>query len=39
MQQPSSVLQVVGEIVSIVVLALTGQFIGFAQTTLDRAYR
>jgi len=28
-------LQVVGEMVSIVVLALTGRFIGFAQTTLE----
>jgi hypothetical protein len=35
MRQPSSVLHVVGEIVSIVLLALTGRFIGFAQTTLD----
>jgi vacuolar-type H+-ATPase subunit I/STV1 len=35
MQQPNGVLQVVGEMVSIVVLALTGRFIGFAQTTLE----
>src|SRR5262249_2595627 len=35
MRQSSSVLHVVGEIVSIVLLALTGRFIGFAQTTLD----
>ena len=33
MQQPNGVLQVVGEMVSIVVLALTGRFIGFAQAT------
>jgi hypothetical protein len=35
MRQSSSVLYVVGEIVSIVLLALTGRFIGFAQTTLE----
>jgi vacuolar-type H+-ATPase subunit I/STV1 len=35
MQQPNGFLQVVGEMVSIVVLALTGRFIGFAQTTLE----
>jgi vacuolar-type H+-ATPase subunit I/STV1 len=35
MQQPNGVLQVVGEMVSIVVLALTGRFIGFAQATLE----
>jgi hypothetical protein len=31
----SSILHVTGEIVSIVLLALTGRFIAFAQTTLD----
>lgn len=35
MQQPNGFLQVVGEMVSIVVLALTGRFIGFAQSTLE----
>jgi hypothetical protein len=35
MQQPNGFLQVVGEMVSIVVLAFTGRFIGFAQTTLE----
>lgn len=35
MQQPNGVLQVVGEMVSIVVLALTGRFIGFVQATLE----
>ena len=34
MQQPSGILQVAGEMVSIVLLALTGRFIGFAQNTL-----
>src|SRR5215470_4221774 len=35
MRQSSSVLYVVGEIISIVLLALAGRFIGFAQTTLE----
>ena len=35
MPQSSSVLYLVSEIVSIVLLALTGRFIGFAQTTLE----
>src|SRR5436189_2060047 len=35
MPQPNSLIQVVGEVVSIVVLALTGRFISFAQTTLE----
>jgi hypothetical protein len=35
MRPPNALLQVVGEMVSIVVLALTGRFIGFAQTTLE----
>jgi hypothetical protein len=35
MRQFNGVLQVVGEMVSIVVLALTGRFIGFAQTALE----
>jgi hypothetical protein len=35
MQQPSGALQVTGEMVSIVLLALTGRFIGFAQSTLE----
>ena len=35
MSLSSRALQVVGEMVSIVVLALTGRFIGFAQTTLE----
>lgn len=35
MRPPNAVLQVVGEVVSIVVLALTGRFIGFAQNTLE----
>jgi hypothetical protein len=35
MQQPSGALQVTGEMVSIVVLALTGRFISFAQNTLE----
>jgi hypothetical protein len=35
MQQPNGLLQVLGEMVSIVVLALTGRFIGFAQATLE----
>jgi vacuolar-type H+-ATPase subunit I/STV1 len=35
MQQTNGILQVVGEMVSIVVLALTGRFIGFAQATLE----
>lgn len=35
MQQSNGFLQVVGEMVSIVVLALTGRFIGFAQSTLE----
>jgi hypothetical protein len=35
MQQSNGLLQVVGEMVSIVVLALTGRFIGFVQATLE----
>jgi len=35
MRQSSSTLHLLGEIVSIVLLALTGRFIGFAQTTLE----
>jgi hypothetical protein len=35
MRQSSGVLYVIGEMVSIVVLALTARFIGFAQTTLE----
>jgi hypothetical protein len=35
MRQFSGTLQIVGEMVSIVVLALTGRFIGFAQTALE----
>ena len=35
MQQPNGLLQVAGEMVSIVLLALTGRFIGFAQNTLE----
>ena len=35
MPRSNGFLQVVGEMVSIVVLALTGRFIGFAQTTLE----
>lgn len=35
MQPSNGYLQVVGEMVSIVVLALTGRFIGFAQATLE----
>jgi hypothetical protein len=35
MRQSGGVLQVVGEMVAIVVLALTGRFVGFAQTTLE----
>jgi hypothetical protein len=35
MPQSNGFIQVVGEMVSIVVLALTGRFIGFAQTTLE----
>src|SRR5262249_17218758 len=34
-QRPIGFLQVVGEMVSIVLLALTGRFIGFAQSTLE----
>ena len=34
MRPPSAVLQIVGEMVSIIVLALTARFIGFAQNTL-----
>jgi len=34
-QQSNPALQVVGEMVSIVVLALTGRFVGFAQATLE----
>jgi hypothetical protein len=35
MQQPNGLLQVTGEMVSIVLLALTGRFIGFVQNTLE----
>src|SRR5262245_653783 len=35
MRQFNGVLQIAGEMISIVVLALTGRFIGFAQTTLE----
>ena len=35
MQRSSGLLQVIGEMVSIVLLALTGRFIGFAQSTLE----
>src|SRR5215470_7501479 len=35
MQQSNGILQVIGEMVAIVVLALTGRFVGFAQTTLE----
>ncbi|HXF55144.1 MAG TPA: hypothetical protein VNK52_13565 [Hyphomicrobiaceae bacterium] len=35
MRQSNGLLQVFGEMVSIVVLALTGRFIGFAQTALE----
>ena len=35
MRPPNAALQVAGEMVSIVVLALTGRFIGFAQNTLE----
>src|SRR5262245_45034819 len=35
MRRSSGVLYVIGEMVSIVVLALTARFIGFAQTTLE----
>ena len=35
MQQSNGVFQVIGEMVAIVVLALTGRFVGFAQTTLE----
>jgi hypothetical protein len=35
MRPPSAVLQIVGEMVSIIVLALTARFIGFAQNTLE----
>jgi len=34
-QQPSGFLQMAGEMVSIVLLALAGRFIGFAQSTLE----
>ena len=37
MQQSKGLLQVIGEMVSIVLLALTGRFIGFAQNTLESA--
>jgi hypothetical protein len=37
MRQPNGFLQVMGEMVSIVLLALTGRFIGFAQNTLESA--
>src|SRR5262245_38888382 len=37
MRQFNGALQVAGEMVSIVMLALTGRFIGFAQTTLESA--
>ena len=35
MRQSNSVLQIVGEMVSIVLLALTGRFIGFVQATFE----
>jgi uncharacterized membrane protein len=35
MRQSNGVLRVIGEMVAIVVLALTGRFVGFAQTTLE----
>jgi hypothetical protein len=35
MRQSSGVLQVIGEMVAIVVLALTGRFVSFAQTALE----
>jgi hypothetical protein len=35
MRQSNGVLQVIGEMVAIVVLALTGRFVGFAQTALE----
>jgi hypothetical protein len=35
MRPPSAILQIVGEMVSIIVLALTARFIGFAQNTLE----
>jgi hypothetical protein len=38
-QRASGFLQVVGEMVSIVLLALTGRFIGFAQSTLESGTR
>ena len=34
-QQPSGFLKVAGEMVSIVLLALTGRFIGLAQSSLE----
>jgi hypothetical protein len=37
MRQANGILQVTGEMVSIVLLALTGRFIGFAQSTLESA--
>jgi len=37
MRQSNGILQMIGEMVSIVLLALTGRFIGFAQTTLESA--
>jgi hypothetical protein len=35
MRRSNGVLQVIGELVAIVVLALTGRFVAFAQTTLE----
>src|SRR5262245_65571733 len=35
MRQSNGVLRVIGEMVAIVVLALTARFVGFAQTTLE----
>jgi len=35
MRQSNNVLQLTGEMISIVILALTGRFIGFAQSTLE----
>ena len=37
MRQANGILQVISEMVSIVLLALTGRFIGFAQSTLESA--
>jgi len=35
MRQSNGVLQVIGEMIAIVILALTARFVGFAQTTLE----